>query len=71
MGDWRGRVTKVIKGEIASAQAPKALRELGNALSSMQPYEEAAPRPVRVVKGGVKKRASSKRRGRKVWRRRD
>jgi len=50
---WREDATAVLKKALTAATEPKEIREISNALSSIQPYEEMGvrerPMAVRVV----------------------
>jgi len=56
---WREDATAVLKKALVGATEPKEIREISNALSSMQRYEEspsASPMPVRIVKPAKSKK---------------
>jgi len=64
MAGWREKATAVLKEALQGATEPKEIREISNALSSLQPYESegatAQPMPVRIV-GKPKARRKGKR----------
>ena len=60
---WRDDATKVLKKALVGATQPKEIREISNALSSMQPYDDSPnprssqnPMPVRIVKPAKSKK---------------
>ncbi len=50
---WQKECTAVLKTHLAKATEPKEIREISNALSSMQPYE---PEPMPVMEVPARRR---------------